>query len=69
MTAGSGFRFLRCSFAAALAFEQFKQRFHLRHDAAHFSAFGQQAVIHHTLVHLTQFLADVTEVAHHLFAL
>ncbi|APD48243.1 hypothetical protein KQ302_01980 [Synechococcus sp. CS-602] len=35
----------------------------------HFAGFWQESVLHHAMVHLTQFLADVAEVAHHLFTL
>ena len=51
------------------AFEELQQRFHLCHHSPNFACFGKKAIFHHSLVHLTQLLADVAQVAHDLLAL
>ena len=56
-------------FPTGLALKEFQQCLHLRHDAAHLASFRKQTILHDALMHFSEFLADVTEVAHHLFAL
>ena len=56
-------------FSGRFALQQFKQGFHLCHDTSHFACFGEKTVFHHSLVHFTQFLADVAQVAYDLLTL
>ena len=56
-------------FSGRFALEKFQQGFHLGHDTSDFARFREKSVFHHSLVHFTQLLSDVAQVAHDLLAL
>ena len=62
-SAGLGFRL-----SGRLALEKLQQGFHLSHDAADFTRFRQQTVLHDALMHLPQLLTDVAQVTDDLLA-